>query len=244
MVSSDRNWQAWGESDPYYAVLTDPRFRGESSEAARQDFFDGGRAYIDDTLARVEMHFGSIARERALDFGCGVGRLTIPLAQHFTSVTGLDISSAMLEEAHRNSAGFAIDYRLSDDRLTALDGTFDFINSCIVLQHIPIERGMVLLDGLLARVRPAGGCAIHLSIKRRQNRRQELLYAVRHRIPGGQALLNLLSGKSAKAPVMQMNEYSLADVIRLFNVHGFGDLLMRYGDHGEVDTVLILARRR
>lgn len=42
-------------------------------------------------------------RERgvALDFGCGVGRLTRALAAFFDRATGVDISSSMIEEAKK-----------------------------------------------------------------------------------------------------------------------------------------------
>ncbi|MFT3967500.1 MAG: class I SAM-dependent methyltransferase [Sphingobium sp.] len=243
MADSDRNWKAWGERDPYYAVLTHPRFRSEEIEASREEFFASGRAYVDDLLVRLDRHFGGIPRGRALDFGCGVGRLTIPLATHFAAVTGLDISSAMLAEARANSGGLPIDYRLSDDSLSQADGAFDFVLSCIVLQHIPVARGLALIEGLLSRVAPGGGCALHVSVRRRQTRRQRLLYAIRHHVPGGQAMMNLASGRQADAPVMQMNEYPLAEVVRLFHRYGFLELLTRFDDHGDCDTVLLMGRR-
>lgn len=245
MGDSDSNWKLWGERDPYYAVLAEDRYRRDSIGDAREAFFASGRHYIDDTVERLERHFGAIGRARALDFGCGVGRLTIPLASHFAAVTGVDISPAMLDEARGNSADLPIDYALSDDRLSRAEGPYDFVNSCIVLQHIPVERGMPLIDTLLSRVAPGGGCAIHLSVKRRQEGLgRRLRYFLMHRVPGGQALSNLLRGRPRDTPVMQMNEYPLPDVIRLFHGHGFGDLLTRYQDHDGFDTVLILGVRQ
>jgi SAM-dependent methyltransferase len=243
MADSNRNWEIWGERDPYYAVLTNPHFRGRMIEANKPEFFASGDAYITGMLDLLEGHFGGFPRNRALDFGCGVGRLTIPLADAFDSVVGLDISPAMLREAELNSQGRKIEYLLSDDALSRVDGTFDLVNSAIVFQHIPVKRGMHILRHLLGRVRLSGGCLIHLSIKRRRSRLSELRYRLRHSFPGGQALLNLLEGKATDAPVMEMNEYPLSDVLRLFHQLGFEDVLARYGDHGGVDTVLIMSRR-
>lgn len=243
MANSDHNWEVWGTRDPYYAVLTDPRYRSGIIDANREAFFDGGQAFVPHMLGLIEQHFGALSRNRALDFGCGVGRLTIPLAGQFTSVVGVDISSAMLSEARRNSPDLNIDYVLSDDRLSQVEGTFDFINTCIVLQHIPVRRGMVLVAELLKRVRPGGGCLIHVSTKRNFGWRGELRYRLRHHVPVGQAIMNLIDGKPAGAPVMQMNEYSLNAVLRQFNQHGFENLLVRYEDHGGIDTAMILSRR-
>ncbi len=118
MSNTDRNWCTWAEQDPYYAVLTDPKFRGDAINENRAAFFESGQAFVRHWLHYIEHHFGPLQRERALDFGCGVGRLTIPLADHFGVVVGLDIAPAMLEEARRNSAGTNTEYLLSDDSLS------------------------------------------------------------------------------------------------------------------------------
>lgn len=243
MSSSDRNWRVWGERDPYYAVLTDQRYRSDAIAANREEFFAGGERFVSHWLAELERHFGALPRSRALDFGCGVGRLTIPLSDRFDAVVGLDIAPAMLAEAERNSAGRNIDYLLSDDTLSRAEGRFDFVNSCIVLQHIPVARGMALLSRLLDSVAPGGGCLIQLSTRRPRGWWRGVRYRIRHAVPGGQAVLNLVSGRAADAPVMQMNEYRLDDVLPMFQRAGFAEMLVRYEDHGGIDTAMILARR-
>ena len=45
-----------------------------------------------DTIARLGVDVG---RERALDFGCGVGRVTQALCEYFTECTGIDIAPAV-----------------------------------------------------------------------------------------------------------------------------------------------------
>ncbi len=243
MDDSDANWRLWGERDPYYAVLTDQRFRIGSIDQHRQAFFESGRDFVAHWLTYIERHFGALPRGRALDFGCGVGRMTIPLSEHFAAVVGVDIAPAMLEEARRNSADRAITYVPSDDHLSQVEGTFDFVNSCIVLQHIPVARGMALLAKLLDRVGPGGGCLIQLSTKRNRSWGYELRYRIRNASRVGRAVMNLLQGKAANAPTMQMNEYSLAAVLPLFHDHGFADMLVRFENHGGIDTAMIFARR-
>lgn len=244
MADSDDNWRLWGERDPYYGVLTDPRFRRDSIDANRQLFFDDGRAFVEHWLAEGERCFGALPRGRALDFGCGVGRLTIPLSDHFESVVGVDIAQAMLEEARRNSAGRNIAYLPSDDRLSQVEGTFDFVSSIMVLQHIPVRRGMALIAQLLARVGPGGGCLVQFSTQRNHGWWGELRYRLRHDLPGGQAIMNLLERRAADTPVMQMNEYSLDAVLGLFRAEGFEHLLLRHEQHGEVEAAMVYARRR
>lgn len=243
MADSDYNWRLWGERDPYYGVLTNPQFHSDNIDQSRADFFERGNAFVWHWLAKLEHRFGSLKRDRALDFGCGVGRLTVPLTDHFGSVVGLDISPGMLEEAARNSEGLNITYTLSNESLSRLEGTFDFVNSCIVLQHIPVARGMHLLAQLLDRVRPGGGCLIQFTTKRNYGWKREIGYRIRHSLPGGQYLVNLLKGRSTDAPMMQMNQYPLEDVMRLFNRKGFEELLVSYQDHDGSEAVTILSRR-
>jgi SAM-dependent methyltransferase len=243
MADSDHNWRLWGERDPYYGVLTDPRFRKDQIEANREAFFAEGEAFIGYWMAEIDKHFGGVPRGRALDFGCGVGRLTLPLADHFEAVVGLDISQGMLEEARRNSAGRNIDFRPSDDALSQAEGTFDFVCSVIVLQHIPTARGMSILARLLERVGPGGACLIQFSTRRQHGGWSELRYRIRHGLPGGQVLMNLIERRAADTPVMQMNEYSLDAVLGHFRAQGFAEMVVRFESHGDIETATVLSRR-
>ncbi|MEZ0334809.1 MAG: methyltransferase domain-containing protein [Gemmatimonadales bacterium] len=58
---------------------------------------------MDRLIAAAEEVFGPFRRNIALDFGCGVWRLTRPLSERFQHVIGVDISSSMLDEAASTS---------------------------------------------------------------------------------------------------------------------------------------------
>ena len=139
--NSDKSWETLGRTDPYYGVLTSERFRSKNLDAsARDEFFASGSQSMVDLLKNIEGKLGPIARGSALDFGCGVGRLVLPLAAElgFESATGVDISPSMLAEARKNAdrAGLKnIEFVVSDDGLSRLQGTFDFIHSFIVLHE-------------------------------------------------------------------------------------------------------------
>src|SRR5450755_1479730 len=151
----DKSWEKLGKTDPYYGVITVDKFRaGKLDEANRLEFFSQGRSHMARILSCAESATHRIARRRGLDFGCGVGRLVLPLATDagFSEVVGIDISPSMLAEAARNASLAQVNnvrFVLGDDRLSQLEGTFDFIHSCIVLQHIPIRRGLEIIGGLL-----------------------------------------------------------------------------------------------
>ena len=166
---SDRDWQKWGKSDPYFGVMTGSEFRKDQIAENIERFFETGRRDISDTLAQTKRLYGDIAASRALDFGCGVGRLVLPLSERFAETVGVDISDSMIQEARRNCAAKNIrnvDFVRSDDALRLVAGTFDFVHSYNVLQHIPITRGLALTDRLLSLLKPGGVAVLHYSIRR------------------------------------------------------------------------------
>src|SRR5437588_92441 len=72
-----RDWNTFGETEPYFAVLTHDRFLSEQMSAAdREAFFAFGEADIAQIFDLID-----IAPKSALDFGCGVGRLTRALVK-------------------------------------------------------------------------------------------------------------------------------------------------------------------
>lgn len=166
--STDLAWEAWGARDPYFGVITEPRFRREHmTEEARREFFRSGEIHVQFVLDYAR-HFidASFAPGAVLDFGCGVGRTLIPFAAVAAQATGLDVSPSMLQEARLNCAEHGrsnVQLLLSDDALSALSGHFDLIHSCIVLQHIPVARGRAIFVRLLEHLRPGGIGALQVT---------------------------------------------------------------------------------
>lgn len=152
-----RLWEDFAKADPLYAILSDRDKQGGRWDA--EQFFRSGEDLLGPELSEILGRYPPASRGRALDFGCGVGRLTRCLLPHFDDVVGLDVSSEMVElgqklnpDADRLSllAG-------SDPDLRALEGqSFDFVLSLITLQHIPRRFQMRYLRSLI-RVTKAGG---------------------------------------------------------------------------------------
>jgi len=166
--STDDAWEAWAVQDPYYSVLTDPRFRAaELTSQAREDFFASGYAHVAHVLEICRQRLDpAFAPQRVLDFGCGVGRLVIPFAEIAREVVGMDIAPSMLAQARSNCKERNLTnvvFVSSDDKLSALEGLFDLVHTCIVLQHVQISRGRVLLAEIARRIRPGGCGAIHIT---------------------------------------------------------------------------------
>jgi SAM-dependent methyltransferase len=242
---TDRHWEQWGAQDPYFAVVTKREFHADVLESNKARFFASGQIDIDLALGYVEKLYGQIPRGRALDFGCGVGRLVVSLARHFGEVVGVDVSDSMLAEAERNCAALPnVAFVKSDDALSHVHGAFDLVHSYIVLQHIPTQRGLRLTDRLLRAVRPGGVAVLHFSLARTLGPGKAAVYALKHYVPGGRHVLNILQGRPWDAPGMEMNEYALTDLFNVFAARGFEEIVVVPDVHPTAMTARIFGRRK
>lgn len=246
MASSDKDWEIWGKDDPYYGVLTHAQFRKGSIDAHKDEFFASGTSFVTGLLDRYQRHFGDLPRGSALDFGCGVGRLTLAMAAHFGQVDGVDVSPSMLAEARSNAGRLGVAnarFVPSDDTLRHTAAQYDFVNTYIVLQHVDGARGLSFVRSLLAKVRPGGGAFIHVSLRRREPASRRAKYWVRFHVPGANAAMNVAKGKPAGTPQMRMTEYNLTDVLDLFHAAGMRDVQVVLEDHDGVLTAGLLAKK-
>jgi SAM-dependent methyltransferase len=137
--------------------LTDPTKRGGKWDI--DEFFATGRAEIDSVLDYVRSLPVELKRTRALDFGCGVGRLTQALCRHFVECHGVDIAPSMIGLAAKyNRFGAKCLYHLNDAPNLALfaDDTFDFVYSNIALQHIRPEYSVGYIAEFMRLLVPGG----------------------------------------------------------------------------------------
>ncbi len=91
------NFEALAADDPLWTVLSDNAKRGGKWDL--EEFYATGRAVIDDLESRLEKCGECLGGDAAIDFGCGVGRLTFPLSQRFRTCYGIDISRSMVDFA-------------------------------------------------------------------------------------------------------------------------------------------------
>ena len=124
-----------------------------------EKFFQSGVFEIDAMLRYAESFQPLREKRYALDFGCGVGRLTQALASHFERVCGVDISPAMIQHArnYQGSEGRS-EYLVNEtgDLHQFRDSQFDFVYSSITLQHMPARFAKQYIAEFLRVLNPAG----------------------------------------------------------------------------------------
>jgi len=234
-MSTDKEWEKWGKNDPYFGVLTHNKFRTKNLDpAAKAEFFELGNSDISHVVATIKQHIKpSFSPLKALDYGCGTGRLVIPLSRIATSVVGVDISDSMLREAQANCNERSIknvSFVKADDALSNLDGTFDFIHSYIVLQHIATSRGKKIVRGLLNRLEENGVGALQITYAHSTYEKTGrpafgmLKYVVRKIIKK----IPLLT----KDPDIEMNRYDLNELFFILQKEGIVNFYTEFTDHG------------
>lgn len=157
----ERDWNELAELDPYWAILTasGKRFgRWDSDE-----FFATGTSEADAVFRRADQLGYPRLQRRALDFGCGLGRMTRAFADRFDECVGVDISEGMVRgarELNENVDGVTFVVNHADDLRLFGDCTFDFVYSTIVLQHIPDRQTIESYIAEFCRVLRPGGLAV------------------------------------------------------------------------------------
>lgn len=150
-------WTRLGTDDPLWAVLSNPDKRGGLWDP--EEFFALGVHDVTNVLTTTAKARIDVARNRALDFGCGVGRLTQALAKEFNEVVGVDIAESMLNRARQfdQSEGrcrFVVN--TTPDLAQFPDASFDFIYSHIVFQHMEPRYSLGYMREFARLLRPGG----------------------------------------------------------------------------------------
>ena len=232
-MSTDSAWEEWGRRDPYFGVITNEKFRlSELTAEAKLEFFESGRVHAEYVLQMIRQYIDPHFHPQSiLDFGCGVGRLVVPFAGLAREVVGLDVSSSMLLETKRNCEELGIsNIRLvvSDDALSAVTGKFDLIHSYIVFQHIPPERGIEIFRNLLGLLQSGGVGAVHFAYSK-------TVYAGTDGVPPKQTP-SPFARRAVPAPEadpeMQMNPYSMTEILFLMQMAGIHRFHTEFSDHG------------
>ena len=125
-------------------------------------FLETGEVEVERTLGRVAELGLPERRDRALDFGCGVGRITRALAARFGEVVGLDASRTMVEHARRINEDVANASFLAGSLAELEPGSFDLTWSVLVLQHLAPDEVEPAIERLVALVRPGGAAVFQL----------------------------------------------------------------------------------
>ncbi len=151
ITASQNKWNNLAEEDIYKAIWCS---RGEVTS-------DWDEA----TIQCLEVILKSIPIQpewKVLDLGCGIGRLTKPMAAKCSEIIGVDFSVEMIEQAKKYLTSVC-NVRLVQNNGMDLslfeDSYFDFVYSMITFQHIPSLAIVENYVSEVARILKSGGYA-------------------------------------------------------------------------------------
>jgi hypothetical protein len=191
------NWNEFARRDAMWSILTLPGTRGNRWKQAA--FFRTGDDEVERLLRRLAALGVAPRSGRALDFGCGIGRITQALAGRFDRVDGVDIAPSMIAQARRLSRDRpGCVYRVNDRPDLAIfpDGCFDLVYSVYVLQHMEPRYSRRYVGEFVRLLAPGGVAVFQLPTAPRHGQSGpmpvasfrasvELLRAPRRLSPGG-----------------------------------------------------------
>lgn len=170
-------WEHFARADAEYHILTDRPSHGGAE--AMERFFATGRQQAATILTEADPWLSG--HGKAIEIGCGTGRLTIPMADRFDRMVGVDIAPTMLAKLQANAERFNIPNIQGVHVETGweADGDADFLYSWLVLQHIDTAETVSRLVGRAAAALAPTGVA-HLQF---DSRPSTLLYRLRSHLP-------------------------------------------------------------
>lgn len=246
-MSKKQIWEDFGENNPYFGVFTVDRFRDENLDDEKLDeFFDSGRTYVQEIWEEIGEHLDkNFKPQNGLDFGCGVGRITLPLASKCENVLGIDISSMMLKEAEKNAktqnvknVRFKQGTRFLDD----LNEEFDFVHSFIVFQHINPNEGEKIFENMVKMLKPDGIGVLHLTYHSRQSSKSKITNKIYRNVPLIHKFRNIVL-RAKQDPFIPMHAYNLNTIFKILQDNNCHKSYVRYTFHGFDGIVLFFQKQ-
>jgi SAM-dependent methyltransferase len=219
------DWEERARREPYFAVLTNEGTRGvEGNSIATAAYFETGEADTTALLSAVRSLLGrDIVLTTSLDFGCGVGRLTLPLARRATRVVACDIAPTMLAHARQNAekARLRNVTFLDSDELAGLpQNEFDFVCSLLVFKYIPPSVGYRLIRTLINVLAPGGIAALHVTFGRHGATVGRLARLLRTRSRFAHRVVRVVQGGRFRSGRNRVNEYEERIVLQCIEAAG------------------------
>lgn len=152
-----RDWDSIAKIDTLWGILS-----AEDKKNGKWDideFFQTGEMDIRMLVNKIKGMGITLNWATALDFGCGVGRLTQAMAIYFEHCYGVDISTRMIELANQyNKYGEKCTYLVNfpDDLAVFPNDFFDFIYSTITLQHMTTTYIKRYVAEFIRTLKPSG----------------------------------------------------------------------------------------
>ncbi|MCB8877620.1 class I SAM-dependent methyltransferase [Acidisoma silvae] len=156
------HWTRLGETMPHWSVAAEPAFLPDQIDGNRAAFLASGVQDVAHLVAILARHgWQPGAFPRVMDFGCGVGRMTAPMADVFGAVAACDVSPSHLALA-RVACGSRVQFSLVNALDFGMAAPFDLWFSTRTLQHNPPPVAALILRRAFSLLAPGGVAVFQL----------------------------------------------------------------------------------
>lgn len=242
-----KDWEKLGELDPYFGVLSSDDFRGRSLDADRlEKFYHSGEVHVREVFKIAQQQFSFMPHGKALDFGCGVGRLTCGMAPHFAEVFGLDISPGMLAKAQDRTERLALSnirYVNPADGYVIPGNHFDFVHTYLVLQHMRVSDGERALGQMVHGLKNGGVGAVHFTYGHTRGRLYQRVRELAKMNAVSRTIGNVMLGRKWDSVTMLISSYSISRMIEILTENGIEKMFVhRIDDWGSLGLFLFFKK--
>lgn len=162
-MRSNTEWRMWGKCDPLWSVAS---WAGKEKQSATswtdEAFYELGRSDWEDFLNLWRQY--SNPQGAIVEIGCGAGRLTKHIADHFETVHALDVSQDMIDYARRINRSNVIFHIVEGTSIPVESANACF--SAHVFQHLDgSESAMAYFREIHRTLKPGGSMMIHIPIE-------------------------------------------------------------------------------
>ena len=212
------------------------------SEQERQA---NGAEYVEQLVEELREFAPNLSPRTILDFGCGQGRIMLPLAHAFPQAhsVGADISDEALGQAHTRLSSCGLQVSFVNLTAAEIQGSYDLLHSFVVFQHIPVRAGLKRFAELIAKLNPNGIGVMHFVYAHPKSLSRRAFYQARKWLPGAQGLGNILS-KIPRMPFVQVNAYPVNELLRILQENGCHRAGARFSEHSGYLGVRLMFQKR
>jgi len=244
---TDKQWKLFGKQEPYFGVLANEKYLIKNITIEDKSlFFKSGLNYLNNVIENIQIHYDKkFVIKTALDFGCGVGRMVIPLSRKAEHVIGIDVSEFMIKESIKNCKEQSInnaEFIIFKDDSSILNNKFNFLHSFIVFQHIYPKRGLKIFSKLIKNLEKKGVGVVHFTYSR-DNYVKYIIHFLKNKIPLLSNVINLIKKRNFYYPQMEMFIYDLNKISIILKKNNIEEFYREHTNHGGVQGVNIYFKK-
>jgi SAM-dependent methyltransferase len=160
-------WNRFGNADPHWSVLSSDQFRSSNFERHADEFWSSGATEAALLYSILERHnVDASVLSTAVEYGCGVGRVTAHLATRLQHLIAIDISDTHLKlaaETIRRAGRSNVELRRASLPNVGMSEPFDLWFTRLVLQHNPPPIMALILRRMFSLLAPGGIAVFQLT---------------------------------------------------------------------------------